>query len=564
MKKFNIFESIPAIAVGILLLVSAITFPVIAENIQLKGIEKAGKDLDVNPLEIPYLVAENSQAPTKIEDIINMTEEEEKIFDEIVLLLQNSREVIGLSNRELTDSESERLMELRKKFVKGMIKSEKTLPIGENLEKPYYNPENETYYYAEAEMTDEQLLQIIDFDAKLDIAFAKFREAYIQKVMDNTDIRISEEEAIRIAKDTIENVYDVELDNMKITCSFDATESNIGRTWTVVFLPKNLDTLREQEKLYWTYFSRVDVYDGKIIFLDSFYSNQKAEREEAAETDLYNIEEHKKLAEEALVDKLNIKDIEFLKAYIRKPDNLLKYNVTSKSLFLIYKAEDRYVEIEFLYGNKRMVALLFYDDPEKLNDRVNKIEQDSIGTIYINSTTVIEDNGRRIPANSQVLQLKNGAKIIAIEGDIEYDPENTLFTQQKRISDEIFKKTGMRMDFIVGMIKYEPRDKIDLTEKNLGIVNKYPLKGNIKELKTEEILPYKLVKGIFSAQSEKNFDVEFYLEDGQYAGKVESEFNHDTRQYELETKISGVEYYVAVIRNESDEGAIDVKYNIFD
>lgn len=378
MKKIKSYKGSFFIIIGVLFLISAITFPVLAENIQLKGIEKASKELEVSSLEMPYLLAENNQNVTKIEDIVTMTEEEEKIFDEIVLLLKNSREVIRLSNRELTDTESERIMELRKKFRKGMIKSEKTLPIGENLEKHYYNPENETFYYADAEMTDEQLLQIIDFDAKLDIAFAKLREAHIQEVIENADIRISEEEAIRLAKDTIEKVYDVELDSMEITCNFDAIN---GGAWTVMVLPKNLDTLREQEKLYWTYFSKIDIYDGKIIYVDSFYSNQKAEREGAAETDLNNIEEHKKIAEEVLIDKLNIKNIEFLKAYIRKPSSALPSNITSKSLYLIYKTEDRYVEIEFLYGSKRMVALFFHDDPEKLNERINRIEQDSIGNI---------------------------------------------------------------------------------------------------------------------------------------------------------------------------------------
>ena len=368
MKKIKNYKGSFFIIMGLLFLISAITFPVLAENIQLKGIEKASKELEVSSPKMPYLLAENNQSAAQVENIIEMTGEEEKIFDEIVLLLQNSREVIRISNRELTDMESERMMELRKKFRKVMIKSEKTLPIGENLEKPYFNPENETYYYPEAEMTDEQLLQIVDFDAKLDIAFAKFREVHIQEVMENTDIRISEEEAIRLAKDTIEKLYDVELESMEITCNFDAID---GRAWTVVVLPKNLDTLREQEKLYWTYFLKIDIYDGKIIFVDSFYSNQKAEREGIAETDLNNIEEHKKIAEEVLIDKLNIKNIEFLKAYTRKPDRLLPSHITSKTLYLVYKAEDRHVQIEFLYGNKRMVALIFYDDPTKLNEKIN-------------------------------------------------------------------------------------------------------------------------------------------------------------------------------------------------
>ena len=381
MKRFKNFKGFSIIGVGAILLISAIAFPTVAQNIQVGGIEKANKNIKINSSEIPDIITVKNQGESKTKDIITMTEEEEKIFDDIVLLLQKSTLLISPKNRELSETESNRMVELRKQFRAGKIKSEKTMPIGESLEKPYYNPANETYYYPETEMTDEEMLQIIVFDEKLDRAFSKFSETYIQEIMENSDPKISEEEAIKSAKEVIEKVYNVELDNMKVSCSFASTGLNNKNYWNVVFLPKNWDTLREQEKLYWEYFSKVDIYDGKVEYVDSFYSNQRAEREGSAETDLNNIDEHKKIAEEILIEKLNVKNIEFLKAYIRKPNNVLSYNITSKSLYLVFKAEDKYVEIEFIYGSKRMVGLYFYDDPAQLNERINEIEKDSIGNI---------------------------------------------------------------------------------------------------------------------------------------------------------------------------------------
>lgn len=207
-----------------------------------------------------------------------------------------------------------------------------------------------------------------------------------------------------------------------------------------------------------------------------------------------------------------------------------------------------------------MVALFFLDDSVKLNERINEIEQESTGYIIANKITSLEHNGRKIPANSQTIQLKDGARIVALEGSIKYDPENTIFNLQKNVSDEIFKNTGMRMDFRLGALKYEPKDEIDITKTKLELIKTYPVESNLKELNTEKILPYKLEKGTFAAQSEKDFEAEFYLENGKYGGKVESEFNHDTGLYELDIEISGVKYYIVAFKNISDDNLIDVRY----
>ena len=375
MKKNKKFKVIPGITIGTLLIISAITFPVLAEKFQIKGMEKGAKNLEINLSRLSDIVVEQNQDETKVEYIVSMTEEEEKVFDEIYLLLQKSTLLIAPKNRELSETESSRMVELRKKFIAGSIKSEKTLPIGEKLEKPYFNPEDETYYYPEIEMTGEQILQLIDFDVKLNRTFSKFNEAHIQNVIENTDIQISEEEAIKSAKKTIERIYDVELDNMEIDCHFSINEYSNENSWMITFRPKNMEILMEQEKLYWMYFAKVDIYSGKVGYVDSYYSGQVEEVGNSQETDLNNIDAHKGVAEEVLKSKLNGENIEFLKAYIPKISNapLLK-----RKVYLVYKAEDKYIEFEFIYGSKRMMALFFHDDLIKINEKISRMEQEPI------------------------------------------------------------------------------------------------------------------------------------------------------------------------------------------
>lgn len=179
-----------------------------------------------------------------------MTQEEEKFFDDLVILMQKSTLLTSLKSREISDEESDRIITLRKKYIDGTIKVQKTLPIGENLERPYYTIETEMYHYPETVMTDSELLQIIDFNYKRDMAFEKAYKAHVKQVMDKSDIKIPEEDAIKSAKNAIERIYGVELDNMEAKCAFSTGESEDDNYWSIIFEPKGLDILREQNKLH--------------------------------------------------------------------------------------------------------------------------------------------------------------------------------------------------------------------------------------------------------------------------------------------------------------------------
>lgn len=227
-------------------------------------------------------------------------------------------------------------------------------------------------------MTDEQLFQIIDFQVKLDKALVKFWKGYIQNEINSTHIKITEE-AIKSAKSAIERIFDVELDNMDVKPQFIRDEDKDEKFWSIVFQPKNINILIEQGKLYWIYFSKINAYTGKVESVDTFYSRQIEEVGSSPETDLAKIDDHKKIAEEMIKSKLNGKNIEFQEAYIVKRDDL---PLIRRKVYLVYKAEDKYIEFEFIYGSKRMAAVFFYDNPMKLNEKINSTSHESIGNIY--------------------------------------------------------------------------------------------------------------------------------------------------------------------------------------
>lgn len=85
---------------------------------------------------------------------------------------------------------------------------------------------------------------------------------------------------------------------MEITCKFSVDKYRNEKFWNVNFQPKNLYTLEEQEKLCWMYSAKIDIHRGKVTYIDFIYSNYRQEIKESEETNLDNINEHKKLAEE--------------------------------------------------------------------------------------------------------------------------------------------------------------------------------------------------------------------------------------------------------------------------
>lgn len=126
-------------------------------------------------------------------------------------------------SRPLTDVEKSRLDELKEEYEsKGVYPEESILEIKDSsqidLSRICFEPDTSTFYLPERELTDEDILELIDFYNIRDnvLSGQKTEAAYDMTGVDE----ITEEEAKSIAKDLLQKLYDADTDNMKVEVDY--------------------------------------------------------------------------------------------------------------------------------------------------------------------------------------------------------------------------------------------------------------------------------------------------------------------------------------------------------
>ena len=122
--------------------------------------------------------------------------------------------------RELTDAERKRREELNQAYIKGTY-PDNVLPIYETMEQaqgtPYcYIEESGTFKLPETELTDEQLLQLIDFQEKRSYCLDKESRKSSEEEEAQSIIGVTEEEAIAYAKEQVERFYQVDISEYEV------------------------------------------------------------------------------------------------------------------------------------------------------------------------------------------------------------------------------------------------------------------------------------------------------------------------------------------------------------
>lgn len=162
------------------------------------------------------------------EKMQSITQEDKKNYNETV---QNSEKAGDSYSRSLTKQE-ERMQSLRiayekrGKFPENKIREvSKKKDIREN--ELAFCTENSTFYLPQETLTEEQILEIVDYMEKRDYSV---REQ--NKVVEETpqpDEKISKKEAMQLACKSIETMYEVSTDKADVTCEFNATRTAKGK-----------------------------------------------------------------------------------------------------------------------------------------------------------------------------------------------------------------------------------------------------------------------------------------------------------------------------------------------
>lgn len=264
-------------------------------------------------------------------------------------------------SRELTGEEQERLEKLRNKYeTEGVFPQEKLLEVEKIKDVPdqrmVYCYENSTFYLPDETLTRQQMLQIVDFWERRDYAVSTQNKQAEEK---SKDQNISQEKAIKIAKEYAEKLYGVDCADAVSTTEYDETPLSADAEVSSYYV-----TL---EKETWKYSITVEV-DSENGSVDQIDLENK-EGEECAAGVMPDEKLYRKNAKKVLqyFDKLNLeKDISSIRMiYKLKEDGTLNrgnvkymvrlqdgsagvvmYSASTKDLYRFYRISDYKVAMQ--------------------------------------------------------------------------------------------------------------------------------------------------------------------------------------------------------------------------
>lgn len=182
------------------------------------------------PLFAVLLVVSTVSAGSLIEEHLNQMSKDEtqKYLDTVDNYLYIQEDSY---TRELTDKERERLQELNWAYAEGTF-PEAELPIYDTAEQAgdtlyCYIAESGTFKLPDTELTDEQLLQLIDFREKREYSMKQKWRSASEPTEEPVIIGVTEEEAVENARQSLERFYQVDISEYKVITEIIGTSYSI-------------------------------------------------------------------------------------------------------------------------------------------------------------------------------------------------------------------------------------------------------------------------------------------------------------------------------------------------
>ena len=180
------------------------------------------------------------------EHLQSMSQEEQKQLNHMT---QAQREDADHYSRKLYSQEQKRKELLQKEYKKGTLPETKLKEVDSQKEvkanggkEVVYCRANSTFYLPKSELTDEQLLQIIDFNERRDYALAKQNQAdrarAAQRPVDETANKLTEDQAIEAAKQYVSKIYGIDTNQARAAVDVTTYEDSEDDEYNIVLKKK--------------------------------------------------------------------------------------------------------------------------------------------------------------------------------------------------------------------------------------------------------------------------------------------------------------------------------------
>ncbi|GGF67407.1 hypothetical protein GCM10010912_10480 [Paenibacillus albidus] len=202
-------------------------------------------------------------------DLELMTEEElQQVYDFADRQVNSDPRLTG---REMTDAEIKRRQILEDQYVYDGVRPKGSFPMQPGQSDFYYDLKMNTFTYPDRPLTDEELLQFIDWSYRVNYVMSK---RHVKAVPGPEEL--SQKEAVVLAASSVGKLFDVDVAKLETKVIYDEAGLDKRRTWAIQFSPYKSLTLSGQGKEFWQYNVIIDGPTGIVV--DTTASNFSLKR----------------------------------------------------------------------------------------------------------------------------------------------------------------------------------------------------------------------------------------------------------------------------------------------
>ena len=171
-----------------------------------------------------------------IQRMNSLNEEEMLTYNSEV---QNTDKEADSFSRHLSKLERDKMLEFREEYeTEGRFPTKEILKVQKKSEVVHgelcFCVENSTFYLPKQELTDDELLQIIDFMEKRDYSVRKKNS--VSELPSSENEKVSEDEAVEFAKKILADVYNLDITYADEEIEFETTQNSKGEKLSSYFV----------------------------------------------------------------------------------------------------------------------------------------------------------------------------------------------------------------------------------------------------------------------------------------------------------------------------------------
>ena len=171
-----------------------------------------------------------------IQRMNSLNEEEMLTYNSEV---QNTDKEADSFSRQLSKIERDKMLEFREEYeTEGRFPTKEILKVQKKSEVVHgelcFCVENSTFYLPKQELTDDELLQIIDFMEKRDYSVRKKNS--VSELPSSENEKVSEDEAVEFAKKILADVYNLDITYADEEIEFETTQNSKGEKLSSYFV----------------------------------------------------------------------------------------------------------------------------------------------------------------------------------------------------------------------------------------------------------------------------------------------------------------------------------------